>query len=235
MEATAQRCQGRTGPALSAAQRALDLLQPIPEHAATRAKAYQTLIAALVQAGRSDEAWSHHQELASLLDLELDDQTAGKGFWTLGNLAFFVTESDMGLDYHARASRLLSPANDIQLWARFNRASADLQLQAGIAVDQTRDCIDRALMAHEVTEPTEMDRIGLAETRARWGLAVGQLSAADSVLAEATAILEDSDAAYLVPAYRLWAEILDALRPTDAADKRAEANRIEGIAAANLS
>lgn len=231
--AIAQRCRGRIQQAVTSAGEALLLLEPTPVHASTRARAFQTLIAALVEAGRADQAWSHHADLADLLGVQVDEQTAGKGFWTLGNLAFMVGEHERGLEYHARASTLLSPANDIRIWSRFNKASADLQLMAGIAIEQTRDCIDRAMLTHEVMETTEMDRVGLAVTRARWGLQTQQWDEADSVLSDVTKNLEDPDAAYLVPAFQVWAQVLDAIRPADALAKRAEANRIEGLATAS--
>jgi len=229
LESIALRCQGRFLPASERAMEGLDLLGPAPKERETRAQAFQALIAALVEAGRIREAWEHQAELASLLGSGFDGQTAGKGFWTLGNLAFLVGETERALDYHARASSLLSPANDIQLWARFNRASADLQLQAGVAIEQTRDCIERAILAHEVMGTTEMDRVALAVTRARWGLAVNELAEANEVLGTELADVTDPAAAYLVPAYRVWGTVLEGLERPEAAQKFAEADRLEAL------
>ncbi|GAA3672054.1 hypothetical protein GCM10023081_08020 [Arthrobacter ginkgonis] len=230
LESIALRCQGRFVPASDRARQALELLDSASKQAETRAQAFQSLIAALVESGRIQEAWDQQADLALLLSSGFDGQTAGKGFWTLGNLAFLVGEIDRGLDYHARASSLLSPANDIQLWARFNRASADLQLQAGVAIEQTRDCIDRAVLAHEVMSPTEMDRVALAVTRARWGLAVNDLAEADEVLGTELAEVSDPAAAYMVPAYRVWGAVLEGLDDPAAARKFAEADRLEALA-----
>ncbi|GER21742.1 hypothetical protein NCCP1664_02390 [Zafaria cholistanensis] len=230
LESIALRCQGRLSAASNCAGEALGLLGPAPRTTEIRAQAFQALIAALVEAGRSQEAWARQADLALLLESAADAQTAGKGFWTLGNLAFLVGETDCGLDYHARASSLLSSANDIQLWARFNRASADLQLQAGLAIEQTRDCIERAMLAHEVMAATEMDRVGLAVARARWDLATNAPEAADEVLATELSRVSDRAAAYLVPAYRVWGTALEALKRPEAAQKFAEAARLEALA-----
>lgn len=228
--AVAQRCLGRLPSAIGAARESLRLLDQVPEHADARARAYQALMASLVEDGQTSEAWDLRTGLVPLLGDHVDEQSAGKGFWTLGNLAFMVEDIERGLEYHRLASTHLSPRNDIQLWARFNKASADLQLMSGIAVEQTRDCIDRAQLAHEVMETTEMDRVGLAVTRARWGLATGNQDAAQRVIEQAISDLEDPDAAYLIPAYLVWAESLSALRPHEAEIKRAEAARIERLA-----
>ncbi|MGJ9402136.1 hypothetical protein [Arthrobacter sp. KK5.5] len=228
LRSIAERCLGQESAAIATADEALALTGALPGHDALRAEVLQTLIAGLVEADRAHEAWRHHMDLACLLE-SMDNQSAGKGFWTLGNVAFMVGSVQDGLSYHAQAAELLSPANDIPLWARFNKASADLQLRAGIAIEQTRDCIERASLAHEVMDATEVDRVGLAVTNARWNVARERPEEADRILADALSGLADPNAAHLVPAYHLWAEVLDTVRPDDAPAKRATANRIQRL------
>ena len=59
---------------------------------------------------------------------QMDDhsmsQLAGEVAWVIGNVAFMRHDYAEGVKYHERAARLLSPPNDIDLWARFNKASA---------------------------------------------------------------------------------------------------------------
>ena len=52
----------------------------------------------------------------------------------IGNVAFMRADYEEGVKRHERAAKLLSPANDIELWARFNKASAAVRLSGGIVL-----------------------------------------------------------------------------------------------------
>ncbi|MGG5753414.1 hypothetical protein ACQ3I4_12445 [Zafaria sp. Z1313] len=230
LQAVALRCKRHFEPATEAGRRAVQLLDNAGAHPEYQAEAVQALISALADAGAMSEAWQYHARLAALLDGLLDENKAGKGFWTLGNLAFLAGHGETGAAYHARAGALLSPANDVHQWARFNKSSADLQLQAGIANQQTQDCIERAVLAYRSFEPGPSARLGLTVTYARWLHAVGRSGEALATLEDGAVANSTLEPAELVPAYSLWADVLESLhRPQEAEHFRNRALQYELI------
>ncbi|MFP3570739.1 hypothetical protein, partial [Paraburkholderia sp. SIMBA_030] len=77
-----------------------------------------------------EDAWRECLVLETLLTDEVDEDTAGKGYWVIGNVAFLTDHVSEGVRYHDQAAEWLSPSKDVDLWARFNRASAEMRLQA---------------------------------------------------------------------------------------------------------
>jgi hypothetical protein len=143
-----------------------------------RIEAQHVLIATLAESGRLDEAWQECTSLDALLDDDVSTQTAGKGYWVIGNVAFLTRRIPEGLKYHRLAANNLSPTNDLDLWARFNHASAAKRLAAGVVEPETLECIDRAEMASSIVGGSERDRLELALTRAHWLVLTGQFDAA---------------------------------------------------------
>lgn len=217
---TARRCQGDEESALSFARKALDGADGLAADSPLRVQLYQVLLAAVVEAGRPEDAWKFHIELAESLRLIPDEQEQGKACWTLGNLAFLVGEAELGVQYHQRAATLLRPSEDMLLWARFNRASTEMRLQAGVLGPETHDCLKRAEVAFALLEAGDLDRVGLCLTRSRW-------AAMNTDPGQALALLEDfvktyhGAAEHLVPLLQWWAELLDSTdQPALAAEKR---------------
>ena len=231
LRASALRNKSQYAPAITAAQDALTALNTLDGHLEIHAEAYQGLIASLVEAGKIDDAWSLRDDLKVVLDRITDSKVSSSGYWTLGNLAFAHGRHSEGLAYHDRASELLAPTNDMHAWARFNKATADVQLQAGIANDQTLHCIDRAQLAYDIIGGSEPELMGLAVTRARWSLATGEPLKASEVLQRAFNSATGSDDSEHISAHLLWAEIFTELgREAEAQDQRDEADRIRALA-----
>ncbi len=231
IRASALRNKSQHVPAIAAAREALTALNTLDGHLGIRAEAYQGLIASLVEAGMIDDAWSLREDLKAILDRISNSKVASSGYWTLGNLALAHGQHAEGLDYHDRAGELLAPTNDMHAWARFNKAIADVQLQAGIANDQTLHCIDRAQLAYGILGGSESELVGLAVTRARWNMAVGELQNASDILQEALASTSYNDDTEHVSVHLLWAQILTELgRVEDAQRERERAVQIQELA-----
>lgn len=237
LQAAALRNKSQHGPAIAAARAALTImtaptdLELLEDYLRIRAEAYQGLIACLVEADMTDEAWSLREDLAATLDRITDGQVASKGYWTLGNLALAHGQHDEGLSYHQRAGELLAPINDIHAWARFNKATADVQLQAGIANGQTLHCIDRAKLAYDIIGGSKSELVGMAATRARWKLAAGELLEASEILQEALGSSSYSEDSEHISVHLLWAQILTELgRDAEAQRERDNAVRLQALA-----
>ncbi|MBG6181469.1 hypothetical protein [Arthrobacter sp. CAN_A1] len=143
-----------------------------------RVEAHQALIASLAESDRLEEAWAQCLALSVLLTTEMRSQTAGKAHWAIGNVAFMRHEVADGTKFHSLAAGSLSPNNDLDLWARFNRASAALRLAAGVVDAETLECIERAETASSIVGGNDRDQLELSLTRAHWLVLTGQLNAA---------------------------------------------------------
>ncbi|WP_155853905.1 hypothetical protein [Arthrobacter sp. H5] len=141
-------------------------------------EAQHALIATLAESDRLDDAWSACLALSKLISPAIHTQTAGKAYWVIGNVAFMRQQLGDGSKFHQMAAEHLSPNNDLDLWARFNRASAALRLTAGVVDAETLECIERAELASSIVGGSERDRLQLSLTRAHWLLLTGQLNAA---------------------------------------------------------
>ena len=145
-------------------------------------KARQALIAALADSGKLTDAWTQSKELASVISDELDEQLAGKAYWVIGNVAFLCDKIEEGLRYHELASTTFSPARDLNIWAKFNKASAAMRLSASVADADTLRCIERAELATDVIGGSVHDYMLLKLNRAHWSLLAGEHQAAIDIL-----------------------------------------------------
>lgn len=157
-------------------------------------QAQLALIAALAESDRLPEAWAECQLLENLLGEDPGDdsgegigadihlQTAGKAYWVLGNVAFLRGEVQAGRQYHELAALRLSPTGDLDLWAKFNSASAQMRLAADIVDQQTLQCIERAELAAGIVGGNPPERLELVMTRAHWHYRVGETAAAVELL-----------------------------------------------------
>ncbi|RJU03139.1 hypothetical protein D6T65_03320 [Arthrobacter frigidicola] len=178
MTSLALQGSGDLADAVVEARRAAESAARIPGQQELHIEAQNALIAALADSDQLNDAWTECLVLADLLEENASKQTAGMSYWAIGNVAFLLQRVEDGTKYHRLAAENLSPTNDLDLWARFNRASAALRLAAGVVEPETLECIDRAEMASSIVGGSERDRLELALTRAHWLVLTGQFDAA---------------------------------------------------------
>ena len=142
----------------------------------------ETLIGGLTESGRLDEAWMHTQTLADAVTDSTPAQMAGEIHWVIGNVAFIRADIRTGLEHHAKASRLLSPASDLSRWAQFNKATAWVRLMAGVVEPATLQAIERSELAHSVVGATLAETLEVSMLRARWHYLNNELPAALELL-----------------------------------------------------
>lgn len=184
LRAFALQGSGDLATAVQAARAAIRDAEAAPDQVTIRVEAQNALIAALAESGKLEEAWKECLVLAELLSAESNSQTSGLGYWAIGNVAFLLKHISEGVGYHQLAAKNLSPTNDLDLWARFNRGSADFRLAAGVIEPETLECIERAELASSIVGGTERDRLELKLIRAQWLVLTGQFEAAVEQLTE---------------------------------------------------
>lgn len=140
------------------------------------------LIAALGESGRLDEAWTESLNLASVLSSEVDDQLLGNVYWAIGNAAFLSSRVDEGLRFHDLAASTFSPARNLEVWARFNNASAAMRLAADLADSATLRCIERAELATDVIGGSEENVLLQKMNRGHWNFLAGDPAGAVQLL-----------------------------------------------------
>lgn len=153
-------------------------------------KARQALIAALADSGKIEEAWVESLIMADSVAAEVDDQLLGKAYWVIGNVAFLCNKVREGLHYHELAAETLSPARNLDVWAKFNKASAAMRLAADVADSDTLRCIERAELATDVIGGSEDDHILLRLNRGHWNYLAGDMKTAIELL---EAVCADAD------------------------------------------
>lgn len=184
MLATVFHRQGQLSRAVDHALEAVALSDHLPKNSTIIIGAYRALIAALAESGRLDDAWRYCQIMVAKVDEDSMTQLAGEVAWVVGNVAFMRHDYEEGVKHHERAARLLSPANDIELWARFNKASATVRLSAGIVEPETLSAIERAELAFSIVSGTKGDALEVAFIRARWLYLTGDIVGAVEKLRE---------------------------------------------------
>ena len=184
MLANVYQRQGQLSAAVDEAMEAMRLSEQLPRSSTIITGALRTLIGALAESGRLEQAWSYCQTLVAQVDENSMSQLAGEVAWVVGNVAFMRHDYAEGVKHHERAARLLSPANDIELWARFNKASAAVRLSSGIVEPETLSAIERAELAFSIVSGTKSDELEVAFIRARWLYLTGDIVAAVEKLRE---------------------------------------------------
>lgn len=144
--------------------------------------AQRALIAALAESRMLDDAWRECLVLETLITDDVDEDTAGKGYWVIGNVAFLADRVADGSRYHDLAAERLSPSKDVDLWARFNRASAEMRLQAKLSDAATLRCIERAELATDIVGGSERDHLEMSLVRAHWHFLSGHMQDALAIL-----------------------------------------------------
>jgi transcriptional regulator with XRE-family HTH domain len=179
-------CHGRgeLSVAVGHAEEAVRLCAQLPKGSTLIIGALRALIGALAESGRLDEAWQYCQDMNAQMDNHSMTQLAGEVAWVIGNVAFMRHDYAEGIKYHERAAQMLSPANDIDLWARFNKASAAVRLSSGIVEPETLTSIERAELALSIVGGNRTDELEVAFIRARWLYLTGDIVAAVQKLRE---------------------------------------------------
>ena len=162
----------------------MKLCAQLPKGSTLIIGALRALIGALAESGRLDEAWKYCQDMNEQMDEHSMSQLAGEVAWVIGNVAFMRHDYPEGIKHHERAAKLLSPANDIELWARFNKASAAVRLSSGIVEPETLSAIERAELALSIVGGNKTDQLEVAFIRARWLYLTGDIVAAVEKLRE---------------------------------------------------
>jgi len=147
-------------------------------------KARQALIAALADGGKLSAAWAESKGLAEVISDDVDEQLAGKSYWVIGNVAFLCDRIQDGLRYHDLAAGTFSPTKNLDVWAKFNKASAAMRLAANVADADTLRCIERAELATDVIGGSSNDYMLLKLNRAHWNFLAGEHLAAIELLEE---------------------------------------------------
>ena len=176
--------QGQLSRAVDHAMEAVKLCAQLQKGSTLIIGAHRALIGALAESGRLDEAWKYCQDMNDQVDEHSMSQLAGEVAWVIGNVAFMRHDYPEGIKYHERAARMLSPANDIELWARFNKASAAVRLSSGIVEPETLSSIERAELALSIVGGNKTDQLEVAFIRARWLYLTGDIVAAVEKLRE---------------------------------------------------
>ena len=171
--------QGQLSTAVDHAMEAVKLCAKLPKGSTLIIGAHRALIGALAESGRLDEAWKFCQDMNDQVDEHSMSQLAGEVAWVIGNVAFMRHDYAEGIKYHERAARMLSPANDIELWARFNKASAAVRLSSGIVEPETLSSIERAELALSIVGGNKTDQLEVAFIRAQSSMSL----AGESILA----------------------------------------------------
>lgn len=178
MLAAACQGQGQLNAAVDHAQEAINLCAQMPKGSTLMTGALRSVIGALAESGRLDEAWTYCQALDEQSNEQHISQLAGEVAWVIGNVAFMRHDYAEGTRHHERAAQLLSPANDLELWARYNKASAAVRLSSGIVEPETLACIERAELALSIVGGNKSDQLEVAFIRARWLYLTGDIVAA---------------------------------------------------------
>lgn len=179
---TIARNAGRLLEALDLARQAVASAAELSDQAPARLQAAFILIAALSVKGDLDEAW----DVATSLEITEDSPSVpslliARGAWASGNVAFRRGEVEVGRRQHALAAKLLLPQTDLEGWAEFHKASANLKLQAGLMDDSVRESIRNAELGLElVGKPNQ--RLELTLVQARFALLTDDLGTAEELL-----------------------------------------------------
>ena len=150
----------------------------LPDASLIALSAQFALVAALTESGQLDDAWRACGVLEQAVEADVPAQSAGNAHWVIGNVAFRRADLAQGVAHHERAAGLLRPASDIELWTRFNKASAGARLTAGMLEPSTLACIERAELAQSVIGARGTEALELALIRARWEYLNGEATRA---------------------------------------------------------
>lgn len=159
---------GHIGESLVVAQEAAAIELPDEVDPVDELETLHGLVAALSESGKVEEAWPHALKMADLAAGQDDQRIIGKAYWAVGNVAFLNGDPANGVFYHRLAAESLAPDNDVNIWAFFNKGSAQARLSAGVADSETLECIERAELANSVMGGSPLLELEISTARAHW-------------------------------------------------------------------
>ncbi|SEB48793.1 helix-turn-helix domain-containing protein [Arthrobacter woluwensis] len=122
----------------------------LPDDSMVRHAACHLHIRALLSEGHKEAAWRGCEVASRSHSAGVPSHERGRLAWVMGDVAFARGCPERGIEHHEQAARLLLPQVDLEEWVAFNISSARARLEAGIADEATRVCLDRAVAAQEV-------------------------------------------------------------------------------------
>lgn len=222
--ALAERGRGRITIALEHARGAVLAAAGAQPRTRELLESLQTLVELLADGGELEEAWHHCRLLSDLAEDEPAGPLQGSAHGAVGNIAFMRGDCAEGTARHERAAQMLSPANDLGLWAAFNKAAAAARIAGGHLGPETASALKKANLAYSVIGGTRADHLELSLLHAQLLYATGDPAQALSLLRdvhEEKNLLGHHQAAH---ASRLLARALEAAgRPDEAREALAEA------------
>ena len=174
IHARALQYMGEIGESLAVAKEAAAIHIPEDNLGIGRFDTHHALITSLAETAQLEEAWEVALSMLTLITPQIDDQTAGQAYWAVGNVAFMMEKNEEGRRYHDLAAMKLSPSNDVNLWALFNKASAIVRIEANLLDASTLECIERAELAMSVTGGSPADELEVNLVRAHWLVLTGE-------------------------------------------------------------
>lgn len=185
----ALRNKGASDRALVATEEAISI---VPDRSKELRTALQhSMVATLAEEGEVEAAWQEAMVLDSLVGPEAGARASGMAYWTIGNSAFMSGRIEEGLRFHQQAATALTPLGDVNLWALFNKASANLRMDAGVVQPETLECIERAEVAISVSEGNLADRLEILLSRAHWEHLAGNNGVAEQKLRDVATKAEE--------------------------------------------
>lgn len=213
----ALRRQGRLGEAITAAETSVRSSTQSGLSGEVLIEAEYALIAALAESGELVGAWNECAVLDRLLQFDVNLQIAGKCYWAMGNVAYMLGNVEEGTRYHSVAAGKLSPTNDLELWAWFNKGSARMRLAAGVVDPATLECIERAEMGTSIVGGKESDLLELELIRAHWQVLTGDFGSALGNLNKICAASSELATQILGEAHLLLGQALQGLQEQEEA------------------
>lgn len=181
----ALRTKGDTERALVVAENAATVLPKASQE--VRLPLQYSLVSALAEEGEVEAAWEEALVLASMVGPQSSVKVRGSSYWVIGNAAFLSGRIAEGRHFHRMAATELVSAEDVNMWALFNKASAKLRLDAGLVEPETLEYVERAEVAISVTDGIREDVLEVRLVRAHWELVAGDLGQAETKLRDVAA------------------------------------------------
>ncbi|MCQ1947877.1 hypothetical protein [Arthrobacter sp. zg-Y1116] len=223
--------KGASERALRAAQEAVSI---VPDRSRElRTAAQHSRVSTMAEEGEVEAAWQEAMVLDSLVGPEAGARASGMAYWTIGNSAFMSGRIEEGLRFHRQAATALTSLGDVNLWALFNKASANLRMDAGVVGPETLECIERAEVAISVSEGNLADRLEILLSRAHWEHLAGNNGVAEQKLRDVAIKAEELFPYTRAQALMVLARCLfDLGRAGEALDAAREGERLfDGIGA----
>ena len=184
-----------------------------------RLKAQFSVVSTLAEKGEVEAAWREAVILDDLIGPESAAKVRGMAYWTIGNAGFMSGRVEEGKQYHLRAATALAAVGDVNLWALFNKAAANMRIEAGILDEETAEYLERAEVAISVSEGSPVEKLEILLARAHWEYATGDPGVAERSLRNVAEKARGTFPYIHAQAYQLLASCLLQLGRTEEAKR----------------